>query len=523
MSDLCRELDERGVERLAELLALKLRKGDVVALSGDLGTGKTTLARALIRAMPGAAATEVTSPSFPLINVYETARLTITHCDLYRLTGAEEARELPLEEAIDGGALLIEWPERAGALPEVSRYDITLAATTDPGTRRLSLRGIGNARVHAARIGELLDFLTQAPSWRAAHLTYLEGDASKRSYARLTGGPQQVLLMDAPRQEDGPPVRDGMPYSRIARLADAQMARAFVAIAAVLREAHLSAPETLAWDLDRGLLLVEDLGDRVFGREITAGRRSQAELLFPAVDVLVHLRGVGIPARLPLPDGTSYVLPRRDAAAFEIEIELLLDWYWPAVKGAPAPAHVRAEFAALWRPVLDRLLALPGGWFLRDFHSPNLIWLADRAGMKRVGVIDFQDALNEHFAFDLLSLLQDARIDVAPALQDELFAYYCDRVAAREPHFDKQAFTRAYVDFGAQRNTRLLGLWARLRARDGKSEYLRHIPRSWGYLERNLRDPVLAHLAAWYDAHFPPGERGSPHPEWKRAGWKRAG
>jgi len=365
-----------------------------------------------------------------------------------------------------------------------------------------------------ARIGQLMDFLEQAPGWQEARIVHLEGDASKRSYARLTGGPRPALLMDAPRQEDGPPVRAGKSYSQIARLADRYVVRAFVAIAAALRGAHLSGPETFRCDLDRGLLLLEDFGDCLFGTEIASGRRAQAELLAAAVDVLVHLRGVRVPERLPLPDGTSYVLPRRDAAAFEIEVELLLDWYWPAVKGAPAPPGVRAEFSALWRPVLDRLLALPGGWFLRDYHSPNLIWLPERVGKERVGIIDFQNALNEHFAFDLLSLLQDARVDVAPALQDELYAYYCAEVGAREPLFDAAAFTRAYVDFGAQRNTRLLGLWARLRARDGKAAYLRHIPRSWGYLERNLRDPALGALAAWYDANFPPGERYTPLPGW---------
>ena len=144
---------------------------------------------------------------------------------------------------------------------------------------------------------------------------------------------------------------------------------------------------------------------------------------------------------------------------------------------------------ALWAPVLDRLLALPGGWFLRDFHSPNLIWLPEREGMARVGIIDFQDALNEHAAFDLVSLLQDARVTVPEALERELFAYYCDAVAAHEPDFDRAAFAAAYADFGAQRNTRLLGLWLRLLKRDGKPHYVQHIPRTWGYLQRNLRHP----------------------------------
>jgi len=161
----------------------------------------------------------------------------------------------------------------------------------------------------------------------------------------------------------------------------------------------------------------------------------------------------------------------------------------------------------LWRAVLDQLLALPGAWFLRDYHSPNLIWLPERAGLARVGILDFQDALNEHAAFDLVSLLQDARLDVEEALERQLFDYYCAAAAAAEPGFDRGEFAAAYAMFGAQRNTRLLGLWVRLKQRDGKPHYLRHIPRTWGYLERNLRNPTLAPLAAWYDRHFPPGLR----------------
>jgi len=284
------------------------------------------------------------------------------------------------------------------------------------------------------------------------------------------------------------------------------MVRPFAAIGGVLKAAGLSAPEVLAADLDAGLLLVEDLDDRLYGRETAAGA-SQAELWQAAVDALVHLRGVPVPSRFALPDGSTFALPRRDRAAFEIEIDLLLDWLWPELKGGPAPEAVRSEFRALWAPVIDRLQALPGGWFLRDYHSPNLVWMPERKGLARVGILDFQDALNEHFAFDLVSLLQDARVDVPEALERELFSYYCAEVAVREPGFDREAFAAAYADFGAQRNTRLLGLWARLMRRDGKAHYLQHYPRTWEYLARNLRCVTLAPLAAWYERHFPEAER----------------
>src|SRR5262249_58640655 len=164
------------------------------------------------------------------------------------------------------------------------------------------------------------------------------------------------------------------------------------------------------------------------------------------VEALARWRGVPRPASLPLPDGTHYTLPRRDRAAFEIEIELMLDWYWPALKGGPASSRVRTEFMDLWSPVIARLLALPGGWFLRDYHSPNLMWLPERQGVARVGILDFQDALAEHFAFDLVSLLQDARTSVSPDLESELFERYCAQAAVGERAFDRAAFAAAYAD-----------------------------------------------------------------------------
>jgi len=505
-----RELDEAGSLRLAELLALKIGPGDVIALRGDLGAGKTTLARALIGALLRNSEADVPSPTFSLHQTYATPRLTISHFDFYRLSSAEEAREIGFEEAMHGGAVIVEWPERAAALLPESRFDITLGEAANPNARLVTMGGQGPAAARAARIGEVLAFLDTQAAWAGARIAYLQGDASTRSYARLFQGDRTVLLMDASRQPDGPPIRDGKPYSRIARLAE-DMAPPFVAIGTVLQGGGLSAPGVVAADLGKGLLLVEDLGDRLFGPEIAAGT-SQARLWRTAVDALVHLRRVPVPKGFPLPDGTSYRLPRRDRAAFEIEIELLLDWLWPELKGVPAPEAVRAEFQAVWQPILDRLLALPGGWFLRDYHSPNLIWLPERNGVARVGILDFQDALNEHFAFDLVSLLQDARVDVPEELERELFDHYCAQVAAQEPDFDRASFDSAYADFGAQRNTRLLGLWARLLRRDGKPHYLQHMPRTWGYLARSLRHVTLAPLAAWYERHFPVSARSERIP-----------
>jgi aminoglycoside/choline kinase family phosphotransferase len=333
-------------------------------------------------------------------------------------------------------------------------------------------------------------------------LRYLQWDASVRRYARIECRCRSgAILMDWARQPDGPAIRDGLPYSRIAHLAED--VRPFVALAGALSAAGLSVPAIYAQDLEHGLLLIEDLGDRVFAREIETSPAQQAVLWRAATEALVALQAFAPPEGMPLPDGTVLRLPAYDHGALGIEAELLLDWYWPALHGAPAPEDVRAEYLSLWAAVFDRLGALPRGWVLRDYHSPNLLWLPERSGIARVGVIDFQDAMRGPPAYDLVSLLQDARVDVVPELEAQLFDHYCAGVAARQSGFDRDAFAFAYAALGAQRNTKILGIFARLSRRDGKPAYLRHIPRLWRYLERDLAHPQLAPLKRWYGRRMP--------------------
>jgi tRNA threonylcarbamoyl adenosine modification protein YjeE len=500
-SEWTRNLDEAGVVRLAELLALKLRRGDAVALSGDLGAGKTTLARALIRALIGDAGAEVPSPTFSLHQAYAAQRLQLSHFDFYRLSGAEEARELGFEEAIGDGAVVVEWPERAPELMPGDRFAILLEETQSAHLRRVTVRGHGTAAARAARIGAAMRFLERQAGWRSARIRHLQGDASARSYARLFDQGRTALFMDAPPQPDGPPIRDGRSYSRIAHLAE-DMVRPFTALSAALRAAGLSAPAVLAADPDAGLALIEDLGDRVYSTQVALAALPQEELWRTAVDALIALHRVPVPA-VPLPD--------YDREALQIEVELLLDWYWPALHGAPAPAAARAGFLSLWQPVFARLARQPPTLVLRDFHSPNLIWLPEREGIRRVGIIDFQDAQSGSPAYDLVSLLQDARVDVPESLERSLLARYLEASAAR-PDFHVEEFTFAYNALGLQRNTKILGIFVRLARRDGKRQYLAHVPRIWGYVERNLRHVALAPLGAWYDTHFPASVRGGSLP-----------
>ena len=502
-----RGLDEPGLARLAELIAFSVRAGDLIALHGDLGAGKTTFARAFIQGMAHPERIEVPSPTFTLVQTYETPRLAVAHFDLYRLNEASELDELGFDDAVSRGAALVEWPERADGRLSGTRLDIAIGETPDGARRDVTLTGAGTWGARLERLAQIRAFLGDAGYGQHA-LRYLQGDASVRRYARLYGPDGAItILMDWPLQPDGPPIRDGLPYSKIAHLAEG--VAPFVAIGTALEAGGLSVPRVLARDLDAGLLVIEDFGDAVFGVEMRASG-SQAKLWRAGVDTLVELRALTPPTVIHLMDAPDVHMPHYDARAFGIETELLLDWYWPALHGSPVSTGVRGEYMTLWGAIFARLATLPTGWALRDYHSPNLLWMPGRPAPCNVGIIDFQDAQIGPHAYDLVSLLQDARVDVDAELEAELLARYCNAVAARDPAFQRPSFLWSYAALGAQRNSKILGIFARLAHRDGKPQYLAHIPRIWGYLARDLAHPELTALAQWYDRAFPSGLRDRP-------------
>lgn len=496
-------VDLDRLDHLASLLALAVKPGDLLTLSGELGAGKTTLARALIDKVWGGAVEEIVSPTFALAETYRTPRMTVTHMDCFRLESEDELQELGLEEALDQGLVLLEWPERVASKLDPGRLDITLEETSDEARRNLILGGRGAWAARLERLRAMDGFLEES-GWRDADVSYLQGDASTRGYARLAAEGRRAVLMNSPSQADGPAIRGGKSHSALAHLAED--VKPFVAIAAALRGIGLSVPEILAHDLQQGFLVIEDLGDLVFDKDMGGGQ-DQEQIYRAAADVLVELRQNPPPEQFTLPGGGHYALPRYDEAALGIEVELLLDWFWPALKQPEPETAIRDEFIELWGRAFAELSGQPEGWVLRDFHSPNLIWLPRREGLKRVGIIDFQDALRGSPAYDLASLLQDARQQVPAALEEALRAHYCHACEANDSNFDRDEFLSAYAILGAQRNTKILGIFARLAERDGKRGYLAHIPRVSDYLERNLAHPSLAGLKAWYDRHLPPDTR----------------
>ena len=310
-----------------------------------------------------------------------------------------------------------------------------------------------------------------AHGWGDAAILPLAGDASFRRYFRIVDGARTAVLMDAPPEHEdvGP----------------------FLAIAAHLGALGLSAPVCHAEDRAGGLLLLEDFGDALVGPLLARDASDETAIYAAAIDLLVAL------AREPLPAG----LPPYDMAAFRREVDLFTAWYVPAL-------GFDVDLAG-WRTTWDTVLARVADadrrvLVLRDYHAENLM-LLDRPGLRGLGLLDFQDALAGHPAYDLVSLLQDARRDVPPAVEAAMFDRYCAEAGIA----DVDAFRADYEILGAQRNTKILGIFTRLWKRDGKARYPKMHPRIWGYLERNLAHPALAPLAGWFAANVPAQARAA--------------
>lgn len=329
------------------------------------------------------------------------------------------------------------------------------------------------------------DFLTQC-GWGGADVRPLAGDASFRRYFRAHRNGRTAVLMDAP-----PPNETILP---------------FWAVGTYLSTQGVSVPAIYGADSDHGLMLLEDLGDALIVEALAHGA-AETEIYAAATDVLAALHTQSPPEALP---GllVPHVLPHYDAARVLFEVNLLLDWTWPALTGTEAPAALRAEYTGLWAQALAALDGDPLRLVQMDYHSPNLLWLPEREGLRRIGVLDFQDARQGSAAYDLVSLLQDARRDVPVEIEATMRARY----RAARPALDAPLFEAAYAFWGAQRAARILGVFVRLHRRDGKPGYLKHMSRMWQLLERNLAHPTLRMLETWFSIHTPTEIRARPIP-----------
>jgi N-acetylmuramate 1-kinase len=487
---------EEATSALGQRLSLWVRLGMVVLLEGDLGAGKSTLARAFIRALMKSDG-DVPSPTFSLIQSYDDTRVPVFHADLYRLKDSGEVDELGLEGLLTTHAGLVEWPDR---LPRTLGQDVLLVALAGRGENRTAtLKADGAWATALQRDADLQAFIA-ATDFKSSRRIFFEGDASSRRYERLVKpSGEDCLLMDMPWRPDGPIVKYGKPYSQIAHLAEG--ITAVVAINNHLVSLGYSAPRVYAHDLKKGFGLIEPLGPNVFGRMMLDGF-DMREPLQEAAAVLADMAVREWPRQPVAEPGVVHTLSDYDAQAQLIEADLLPSWFIPHARGMEASAEQKQEFESIWSSLLPLAKPAKPVWTIRDYHSPNLLWIPDRQGLKRVGIIDSQDAVMGHPAYDLVSMGQDARVDIAPDMEDMIINHYC-ALREKQGSFNRADFETAYAVLGAQRSTKILGIFARLNKRDGKPAYLKHMPRVSRYLRRNLEHKAMQPLKAWIEKHIP--------------------
>ena len=354
-----------------------------------------------------------------------------------------------------------------------------------------------------------LDFLKTAGLADAVR-TPLAGDASTRRYERLTTpSGQSLMLMDQPPAAESQPCdpawspvqRHASGWNAVARLSAGRI-EAFAAVAEHLRSLGLSAPEIVAIDAAAGLAVLEDFGDDLFARVIERGEPEE-RMYVAAVQSLVILHEATVPEALPGSAG-DWALQTYDETALQGGADLFIEWMPRLDTALDFGEEALAEWHAAWAPIIASGVAGATVMAHRDYHAENLIWLPHRSGFARAGMIDFQDAVLAHPSWDLHSLLQDARRDLGHGTE----AWVLDGYFRQRPEIDRDAFMQDYAGLAALNEARILGVFARLITRDGKPRYREFMPRVWGHLNANLKQPGLEAVAAWFERHVRAEARG---------------
>lgn len=481
--------DEDATHRFAQDIAAAVLPGDLIALDGDLGAGKTALCRALIHNLAGDDQLEVPSPTFALLQPYE-LRIPVRHFDLYRLANPDELEEIGFFDELDTSLTLVEWPSRAGDLLPDNHMVLSIEIQSGDA-RSVQLFAHENQKGRFERSLAAREFLGSA-GYKQATRTHVQGDASHRSYERISvSGLPTTIFMNAPETPPGEIVENGKSYADLVhRAADT---RPFSAIAEALLQLGFSAPSILSSDHVTGFLLLED-----FGKEgiVDEDRQPIRERYFATIDVLAALHDRG-PSLSQTIDG-PYVIPAFDCTAFLTEVSLFTDWYAPYCD-KPLQANEQREFSAHWSNLFDELKSAETGIILRDVHSPNLMWLADREPLQQVGLLDFQDALWGPQLYDLASLVYDARITISAEFRLEMLDRYH---AMRETPYERADMDKHLAILGAQRTMKILGIFARLASRDAKMSYLIHMPRNEDYLREMLAHEALDAVRQWHETNI---------------------
>jgi aminoglycoside/choline kinase family phosphotransferase len=346
---------------------------------------------------------------------------------------------------------------------------------------------------------EALTRLLTETGFANAQRVPLAGDASTRRYERLVLPDRRAVLMDAAPSAESQPCPPGatpaerrqMGWNATARLA-ASRVEAFAAVSEYLSSIGLAAPQIHGADLDAGYMVLEDLGDALYAHVIAEGAADELELYRVAADVLAHVHAAPMPSRMTGPGGASWPLLEYDALALEVNADLFAEWM-PRSADVRMTDKDRARGEGIRDSLIVKALGFPRAFTIRDYHAENLLWLPEREGLKRVGLLDYQDALRGWRGWDFAMLLDDARRDVSDAAREAAIQRYLQQTGADEP-----GFRRELAVLGALNAMRILGRFAQL-THDGKTKYAAFMPREWGHLARNLKHPALEDVRAFVE------------------------
>lgn len=448
--------DENATTELGVQLARVLQPGDTILLKGSVGAGKSHLARAIIQARLGYPE-DVPSPTYTLVQTYQEAQADIFHADLYRLSDTSEFVELGLDDAFSSAICLVEWAERLGK--DAPHGALVLELTMQNNGRLAAFSSDASRWDKVARAIERAGFLIDA-GWSGAEQAIIAGDLSSRSYQRLSRDGQRGVLMDAGR--------------------DVSSVSSFLEISAWLTKNGYSAPNPIAQAQSKGLLLLDDFGDQQL-----SAHPDVDELMGLCLKLLADIR-TKAPPNLPCP------------SAYELVEMTQLAEHYPG-----ADATVLSGFRKVLLGCIESVTSgVQPTVSLRDFHADNIMWLGDKDGIQRLGLLDFQDAFLVHPVYDLVSLLTDARRDVSRSVRQSLIVEY-----AQITGDDLEELQKAFAIFSVQRNLRILGIFTRAALELGKPHHVPNLPRVYAYLAEALRHRVFENAGTALMAALPKPEK----------------
>jgi len=475
----------KETEILAKEVSLIIQKGDFISLVGPMGSGKTTLSKYIINSI-GEVIQEVTSPTFNLSQTYPTQRSLITHYDLYRIENYTDLEEIGFKEALEEGIVIVEWADKFSHELPKDRLEIKIE-DNGKNKRIAYIKGYGCWKKRLERNIHLNNFISGC-DLKIVNKNWMKGDASERSYQRIvTEDNSYVVMNNNQRKKEINPTKI------------AENIEAFILINYYLESLGIKIPRILKIDRKNSFLLLEDLGNIQYSK-INLNDNHVFDYYAPAIESLVLIQNSQHKKNLKY-NGMEHVLNFYDKDIYLEEVKLLIDWYWPYKKGTLCEINVYKEYTAIWNTLLSKI-SQSSTLTLRDFHSPNLLWVNNENGLRRCGIIDFQDALIGHPLYDLVSLTQDARIDISRELETKILNYYNELKYSQASKNLEINLVQDYHIIATQRCFKILGVFARLAMSSKKPEYLLHIPRIIGYIERNFENKVLKDLKEWFERNF---------------------